>query len=272
MSKLSIKFSFDKDQSFRDFLKLSFKEQLFTDCIIYCWSEDRTGLQNQICRNYQTFKCHRLVLSAYSDFFRQFFLENQISQQNNNNIGMTMFLDIEPHTFENILNLIYFGNCEIIQTDLELFVNATTKLGVKDFKVSCSNEMSQVDQFDLNHLKRRLLQEDPSKQVKQIKQTTKYENFDSTRDSNDSPVFGADDKEESLFMHIQHQHGNISPQSEIRVTENNKVTNLPNNIPETPIGSMTVGESATHTCPICAKQYAYKISLNKHIKGAHAAT
>ena len=100
-----------------------------------------------------------------------------------------MFLDIEPHTFENILNLIYFGNTEIIQTDLELFVNATTKLGVKDFKVSCSNEMIQVDQFDLNHLKRRLLQEDPSKQVKQIKQTTKYENFDSTRDSNGSLSF-----------------------------------------------------------------------------------
>lgn len=43
MSLLSIQFSADQDKFLREFLRLSFAEQLFADCTLYCWAEDHSG-------------------------------------------------------------------------------------------------------------------------------------------------------------------------------------------------------------------------------------
>lgn len=87
-------------------------------------------------------------------------------------------MDIEPRSLENILRLIYFGHIEITQSDIELFFNAATKLSLKDFKIVNPNEAFNVD-ADLNHLKRRLTQEESSL-PKISKQTKDHKNADSS--------------------------------------------------------------------------------------------
>lgn len=52
MSMLSIKFSADQDKFLREFLRLSFAEQLFTDCTLYCWAEDQTGNHSVLLKKY----------------------------------------------------------------------------------------------------------------------------------------------------------------------------------------------------------------------------
>lgn len=124
---------------------------------------------------YRTFKCHRLVLSAHSDFFRHCFLDTAKSDVS------SVFLDIEPRTLESILRLIYFGQIEIAQSDFELFFNAATKLGLRDFKLANSNEVFNVDS-DLNHLKRRLTQ-DESMSLKASSKSAKFTDHNSLMDS-----------------------------------------------------------------------------------------
>jgi len=117
------------------------------------------------------------VLSAYSDFFRQCFLETAKT-----NVP-SLFLDIEPLTLENILKLIYFGQIEIVQSDLELFLNAATKLSLKNFSyIANSNDIFNVDaDQNQNHLKRRLTQDEPSlTKITKNSRTTDHKNNDFT--------------------------------------------------------------------------------------------
>ena len=235
-------------------------------------------------RTYRTFKCHRLVLSAYSDFFRQCFLDSAKS-----NVA-SLFLDIEPRTLENILRLIYFGQIEIIQSDIELFFNAATKLSLKEFKIANSNEVFNVDS-DLNHLKRRLTQDETSqsKSSKQLKDKSREQNgnlqnlfkrqfgylcfsYQSTDTLNEGATKLDDETQEPL----QNRTQDPGPQGLDHAIVGLVNTSVPKlNFPSpiaTPPEAVPAQADGINpfTCSICNKQYSYKISLNKHIKSAHS--
>ena len=122
-------------------------------------------------KSYRVFKCHRLILSAYSDFFRQCFLDFSNRGElvaNSSPPPSSLFLDIEPRTMESIISLIYRGYIEIVKSDLNLFCDAVEKLGLKDLKIVDLTEQQQHNpEIEHNHLKRRLTQELPPTAVKQ---------------------------------------------------------------------------------------------------------
>ncbi|KAH9393376.1 skeletal muscle fiber differentiation [Tyrophagus putrescentiae] len=259
MSLLSIQFSADQDKFLREFLRLSFAEQLFADCTLYCWAEDHSGISSTHPRTYRTFKCHRLVLSAYSEFFRHCFLDSAKSEVS------SLFLDIEPRTLENILRLIYTGQIEITQSELELFFNASTKLSLKDFKIANSHEVLSLD-AEQNHLKRRLTQDESQMQQKLTKHHSKMEHKELDDMARREESLNAISEEPPMIEHL----GLVSQSGAGKnVSFTGSVVN-PLQSTEAASPSADGSTGSNYTCNICQKQYAYKISLNKHIKSAHA--
>lgn len=101
----------------------------------------------------KNFHCHRLILSAYSEFFHYYFttIHNSSTLIHQSSI----YLDIDSETMNNILNLIYFNSVDI-ETELELnnLQMAARKLGLKNITIINGNndKMTRTEISIKNHL------------------------------------------------------------------------------------------------------------------------
>ncbi|KPM10273.1 BTB/POZ domain containing protein 4 [Sarcoptes scabiei] len=166
MSKIFLKFvNNDQHCLLRRFLIDSFLEQTFTDCIIYCNREDSmsTSEFNATSTNgYQEFRCHRLILSAYSDFFRRLFtsMYENGSIGNPHHLSSSLFLDIDAFIFDSILRLIYIGYADLPIDRKDEIQAAISKLELKEVHFDCvpiKLKPILTDNEPINYLKKRLL-------------------------------------------------------------------------------------------------------------------
>lgn len=106
---------------------------------------------------YKEFHCHRIILSAYSDYFRQCFLAPGSK-------NACFLMDLNPKILNYIIKLIYNGYVEIPELDKGYFLYAATKLGLKQ---TLLGEVADKSIDSSTHLKRRLTLEDVSNPLQQ---------------------------------------------------------------------------------------------------------
>ncbi|KAF7487949.1 hypothetical protein SSS_07010 [Sarcoptes scabiei] len=111
---------------------------------------------------YQEFRCHRLILSAYSDFFRRLFtsMYENGSIGNPHHLSSSLFLDIDAFIFDSILRLIYIGYADLPIDRKDEIQAAISKLELKEVHFDCvpiKLKPILTDNEPINYLKKRLL-------------------------------------------------------------------------------------------------------------------
>ena len=112
-----------------------FKDENFTDVTL-------------VCRDQQTIKGHKVILSSCSQFFKKLLLENP-------HPSPLIYLNLKYDHLYSIVRFIYLGECEIEQSDLEYFLETAKDFTIDGLASEKGSEGSVLNQklFQSNVLK-----------------------------------------------------------------------------------------------------------------------
>lgn len=99
----------------------------------YCYEKQHFVDLSLVCKNNVTFKCHKMILSATSGFFRRLLMKNDHPHP------LIILHDIDHNDLKLILNFMYYGEIQVPESDVKRLLKIAQVFdihGLKDIKLT----------------------------------------------------------------------------------------------------------------------------------------
>ena len=205
---------------------------------------------------------HKLVLSACSDYFKSILKTNRAS------ILLICLEGVNKSDIDNFLEYMYFGEVQLLQHDLDRFLNIAQRFKIKGLLSDNSNDKSDVEQ-ELEPIRRETIYENQGKQENNMwnqdtwnQQTKPIKNLVAlNQEANDDQV------KSQIESHIERlEDGNVKcgicGKISTDKSRGNKILSMRAHI-ETHL------DGISYTCSECGKVVRSKNSLRVHKSQFH---
>ncbi|XP_074107391.1 uncharacterized protein LOC141532791 [Cotesia typhae] len=114
-------------------LRWDFFSSHLASTLDFCYEKQHFVDLSLVCKNNVTFKCHKMILSATSGFFRRLLTNNEHPHP------LIILHDIDPEDLKAVLNFMYYGEIEVPESHVKSLVKVARVLdiaGLKDLQPS----------------------------------------------------------------------------------------------------------------------------------------
>ncbi|XP_057322903.1 putative uncharacterized protein DDB_G0267716 [Microplitis mediator] len=125
-------------------LRWDFFSSHLSSTLDYCYEKQHFVDLSLVCKNNVTFKCHKMILSATSGFFRRLLMKNDHPHP------LIILHDIDHNDLKLILNFMYYGEIQVPERDVKRLIKIAQVFdihGLKDIKPT-----GQLDDDKLNFI------------------------------------------------------------------------------------------------------------------------